>query len=391
MMLAAVLLMDLLAGMEFDLFVPSFPELQHQFQLTPFWVEALLSVNFIGYCLSLFFVGTLADNYGGKPIIALGLACFIIGCISCIWATTYAYLIIGRFLQGVGIAAPSILSFLIIADTYPLKKQQYLMAMLNGVINFSIGAAPVLGSYITLYFQWEGNFITLFGMGVITLVMTFVFIPQHKQIKQPEPFSLIGYLHIFNSKSLLLLISHLVFVFVPYWIFVGMSPLLFMESFGVPLSIFGFYQGALASIFAVGSILFGLMVGQYEDRKILVITNYIFIFSLATLAFVSFSDCANPLLITLAFVPFILGQIIPSTILYPISLNLIPQAKGKVSASIQGFKLILSAISVQIAGYFYVGTFQNIGYIMTLFIIASIISLIYVMKNSELMVYLKKP
>ena len=56
MILIAVILMDLLTGMEFDLFVPSFLQLQHYFNLTPCWVEALLSVNFIGFCLSLFFV-----------------------------------------------------------------------------------------------------------------------------------------------------------------------------------------------------------------------------------------------------------------------------------------------------------------------------------------------
>lgn len=61
MVLATIILMDLLVGMEFDLFVPSFPELQKHFTLTPFWVEALLSVNFLGYCISLFFVGALAD------------------------------------------------------------------------------------------------------------------------------------------------------------------------------------------------------------------------------------------------------------------------------------------------------------------------------------------
>ncbi len=69
MMLMTVILMDLLAGMEFDLFVPSFPELQTQFHLSPFLVETLLSINFIGFCLSLFFVGSLADHYGRKPII----------------------------------------------------------------------------------------------------------------------------------------------------------------------------------------------------------------------------------------------------------------------------------------------------------------------------------
>lgn len=118
MVLISVIFMDLLAGMEFDLFVPSFPELQSQFALSPFWVEALLSVNFLGYCLSLFFVGALGDRFGRKPIILLGLITFIFGSMLCLWAASYPFLIIGRFLQGVGVAAPAILSFLIIASAF---------------------------------------------------------------------------------------------------------------------------------------------------------------------------------------------------------------------------------------------------------------------------------
>ena len=83
MILFTVILMDLLAGMEFDLFVPSFPALQSQFELSPFLVEALLSINFIGYCLSLFVVGGLADRYGRKPILLLGILVFIIGSCLC--------------------------------------------------------------------------------------------------------------------------------------------------------------------------------------------------------------------------------------------------------------------------------------------------------------------
>lgn len=63
MILITVILMDILGGAEIDLFVPSFPELQAQFNLSPVWVEALLSINLAGYCLSLFFVGGLADRY----------------------------------------------------------------------------------------------------------------------------------------------------------------------------------------------------------------------------------------------------------------------------------------------------------------------------------------
>ena len=188
LILLTIILMDLLAGMEFDLFSPSFPELQTHFGLTPFWVEALLSINFIGYCISLFFVGSLADRYGRKPIIVMGLITFIIGSLLCLGAHTYLFLLIGRFFQGVGIAAPAILSFLIIADLYSLKKQQFLFAILNGIMSASVGIAPVIGSYVSLYFHWQGNFTALLLLGVATLLMTFLFIPNAKAPSIKSPF-----------------------------------------------------------------------------------------------------------------------------------------------------------------------------------------------------------
>lgn len=387
MILITVIFMDLLASMEFDLFVPSFPELQKQFSLSPFWLEALLSVNFVGYCLSLFFVGGLADRYGRRPIIFLGLLIFVMGGIFCLWPGSYPFILIGRFLQGVGVAAPAILSFLIIADSYPLKEQQFLMAMLNGSMNAAAAIAPVIGSYITLYFYWQGNFIALLLLGLITLLMTMAFIPSYKLPTHKQPLSLRGYISIFRSKSLMLLIIHILFMFVPYWIFVGISPLLYIKDLGVQLSHFGYYQGTFALVFALGSLLYGLIlrVYVYDQKKMLSIAMQIFIFSLIIIAWITFVDSTNPLLITLAFLPFIIGQVIPSTLLYPLCLNFMPEAKGRVSAIIQGGRLIFSALGLQIAGYFYQGTFRNIGIIICLFILLTVNTLFFVIKDPELM------
>lgn len=385
MALATIILMDVLSGMEFDLFVPSFPELQSQFNLSPFSVEALLSVNFAGYCLSLFFVGGLADHYGRKPIILIGLMTFIVGTILCLWAPSYQFLLFGRFLQGAGIAAPAILSFLIIADAYPLKKQQSLFGILNGLLNFSAGAAPVLGSYITLYFHWQGNFTALLFLGLVAFVMSMLFIPAHKLPEHKATLSLSGYIPIFKSKPLMLLIIHIVFNFVPYWVFVGMSPLLYMEDLGVSLAHFGYYQGALAFVFAFGSICFGLIVNRYDSKKMLYVSALIFVAALMSMALITVLDTRNPLFITLAFLLFIIGQIIPSTILHPLCLNFMPQAKGRVSAILQGGRLVFAALSLQFAGYFYQGSFRNIGIIIGAFILLTVITLFFVIKNRELM------
>lgn len=385
MILFTVILMDLLAGMEFDLFVPSFPALQSQFGLSPFAVEALLSINFIGYCLSLFVVGGLADRYGRKPILLLGTLVFIIGSCLCLWAASYPFLLVGRFLQGIGIAAPSILSFLIIADLYPLKQQQYFMAMLNGVMNTAAGLAPVIGSYITLYFYWQGNFKVLLFLGVFALVMILLFIPANKLPEQKETISPLEYITLFQSKPLMLLIAHIVFMFVPYWIFVGMSPLLYIQGLGVSLSHFGYYQGVLALVFALGSVLLGLIISRFNQKPMLFVSAQIFITSLICIGLVTIMDSQSPLLITLAFIPFIIGQVIPSAILYPLCLNFMPKAKGRVSAVIQGSRLIFCALGLQVAGFYYRGSFQNIGIILVGFIGLVVVTLFLVMKKGALM------
>ena len=383
--LLTIILMDIVVGMEFDIFVPSFPQLQHYFNLSPFWVEALLSINFVGYCLGLFFVGGLADRYGRKPILLVGFSIFILGSLSCVWAVSYYFLLVGRFLQGVGIAAPTILSFLIIADSYPLKKQQYLMAMLNGCVNVSVAAAPVIGSYVALYFHWQGNFIVLLGLGFIVFFMTLFFIPMYKLPGIKKTLSFRGYIPLFQSKPLMLLVIHIVFMAVPYWIFVGISPLLYMKGLGVSLAHFGYYQGIIALVFALGSVLFGLIIHEYEQKNILHVANGIFIASFMMIAVIAFFNSTSPMLITFVLIFFSIGQVIPCTILYPLCLNFMPEAKGKIAAVLQVARLILTALSLQLTGFLYQGSFQMIGVILCGFILVASITLFFVIQNRTLM------
>ncbi len=388
LILMTIILMDLLAGMEFDLFVPSFPELQSHFHLSSFLVESLLSVNFLGYCLSLFIVGSLADRYGRKPIILLGLLIFIIGSLFCLWAPSYSFLLAGRFLQGIGIASPAILSFLIIADSCSIKQQQFWMAMLNGTKNTAVAIAPVIGSYIALYFHWQGNFTALLLLGILVLMMTVLFIPYPSTSsglpEHTETISFKGYIPLFQSSSLMLLMLNIIFMFVPYWIFVGMSPLLYIKDLHVSLAHFGYYQGVLALVFALGSVLFGLIMHAFSQEKILGLASILYLISLVSISLVTLTNSFNPFLITIAFLPFIMSQIIPSNILVPICMNFIPNAKAKIAAVLQGSQLIFSAMSVGLAGYFYQGSFQHIGMIISIFILMAMMTHFMVIKNNHI-------
>lgn len=389
MLIFTILTMDLLTGMELDLFVPSFPVIQNEFMLSPFLVETLLSANFFGYCISLAFVGGLADRFGRKPIILIGLLLFLVGSVLCLFATSYPSLLIGRFLQGIGIAAPAILSFLIIADTYPMKQQQFYMAILNGVMNTAAAIAPVVGSYLTLYFHWQGNFTALFLLGLFAFVMTILFIPSYPALESKQSLSLRSYLPLLKTKHLMLLITCLACSFAPYWIFVGISPLLYMKDLGVSLAHFGFYQGSFGLVFGLGSLAFGYIISRLNQTKWLYIALTLYITGVFSIGFTLLVSSSNPLTITLALMPFNIALIMPSVILYPLCLNILPNAKGRISALMQGTRLIFSASALQIAGYFYHHTFLNIGIILISFIIIASLLLAFVMKNTKIMQEIK--
>lgn len=75
----------------------------------------------------------------------------------------------------------------------------------------------------------------------------------------------------------------------------------------------------------------------------------------------------------------------PSNILYPLCLHFMPEAKGRIAAVIQGGRLVFCAIGLQLAGFYYQGSFQNIGMIIAGFILLGVVTLFLVMKNEALM------
>jgi DHA1 family bicyclomycin/chloramphenicol resistance-like MFS transporter len=100
-----ILMMCTLGGAEIDIFVPSFPDLQRTFGLSPFMVELTLGVNLVAHCLTSLLVGNLGDRYGRRPLILIGLVIFIIGSLFCTFATAYWQLLGGVFFKASGYQA----------------------------------------------------------------------------------------------------------------------------------------------------------------------------------------------------------------------------------------------------------------------------------------------
>ncbi len=358
-----IIIIEILAGAEIDIFVPSFPELQRIFGLSPFMVEMTLFVNLVAHCFTSFLVCNLGDSYGHKTIITIGLVIFIAGSILCAFTNTYWVLLFGRFLQGVGISGPAVLAYTVLSNIYSTNKQQQILGILNATVTLAMASAPVLGSYIAAYFGWKGNFVALLLLGVLSLIMSNLFIPKGKENPNVS-LSLKEYLPILKSSKALYYIITIGMFTQSYWIFIGISPILYMEGLGVSLEHFGFYQGATSVVFAAVSLGSGYLMRKFGQKNCFISSIYLFVVFLIATIILMVLDVRNPMIITLVCIIIAVANVFPINILWPLSLEAVKNAKGRISAVFVSSRLIITAISIQIVSYFYNGSFIQLGIAM---------------------------
>lgn len=367
---ATVLLIQVLCGMEMDLFIPSFPELQQVFDLSPAMVQMTLSVNFIAFCICSLFAGALGDRYNQKKILISGLIIFVIGSLMCVMATSFYLLIIGRALQGIGISAPAILSFPILLEDYSSEKQPGIMGMINGVKTLAMAIAPLIGSFVNLYFSWRGNFVVLLGFGLICLVASVGSIPS-KTGNESVSLSLKTYIPLLKSQKFLSFTLGLSLLTSAYWMFMGMAPIFYMDDMGVPLRHFGYYQGALSLSFAMVCIMSPYILKRFGQPSCFYFGIVSCFFCALLILAMALLKIHQPFIITAVLVLFSIGIVFPINILYPYSLEILPYSKGRAAGVGQAIVLLLTAILLQFVGLFYNQTFMPIGLAMFVAIMLS--------------------
>lgn len=156
--LGIILLAFIAFYIETDIYTPSFPQMMNYFGTNEDIIQMLLSMNFLGLCLSCLFFGPASDAYGRKPILCSGLSLFMLGSIGCAITDSLNWMIIFRFLQGVGCGSITSAGITLFFDVYPSDKSSRLVSLCNGAIGGMMALAPMLGNWISLHMGWRMNF-----------------------------------------------------------------------------------------------------------------------------------------------------------------------------------------------------------------------------------------
>ncbi|WP_323763734.1 MFS transporter [Marinovum sp.] len=130
----------------------------------------LVTAFFLGLAAGQLVVGPLADSYGRKPVIYAGYGVFIAGCLVSGLTESWAVMLAGRVLQGVGAAAPRIVAVAMVRDQYEGRAMARIMSIAMAAFIIVPIIAPALGQGLIHLGGWRMTFVGLVVLALAVLV-----------------------------------------------------------------------------------------------------------------------------------------------------------------------------------------------------------------------------
>ena len=180
-----------LTALSIDAMLPALPQIGSDLNVQNGNTRQLvISIIFLGLALGQLFFGPLSDKTGRKPAIYAGYALYIAGALISLLAISFPILLLGRFLQGVGVSAPRAVTLALVRDRFEGRAMARVMSFIMTTFILVPMIAPSLGQAILLYSGWRAIFGSFILLAIITLAWFALRLPETLAPENRAPFSL---------------------------------------------------------------------------------------------------------------------------------------------------------------------------------------------------------
>ncbi len=154
-----IAMMMSLVALSIDTMLPALPAIINDLDVAnPNSGQLVLSTLFLGMSAGQIVYGPISDTIGRKPAISIGFGIFIAGTLLCLSATTFSAMLSGRILQGLGAAAPRIITLALVRDKYEGAEMARIMSFVMTIFILVPILAPFTGQVIMSIAGWRGIF-----------------------------------------------------------------------------------------------------------------------------------------------------------------------------------------------------------------------------------------
>lgn len=237
-----------------DFYLPSFPTLAQQFATDVEHIQLSLAAYFVGIAIGQLFYGPLADRFGRRVPLLVGVALFALGSLACAIAPSLEWLIAARFVQALGGCAGMVITRAVVRDLCDPLASAKVFSQLVLVMGLAPILAPLGGGLLLNTLGWPWIFHSLAIFATLCLLAVLRWLPETRpQELAPAPLSgafgqyraLLG-----NAPFMGYSLAGGV-AMAGMFAYIAGSPFVFIELYGVPAEHYGWLFGSNAAGFVI--------------------------------------------------------------------------------------------------------------------------------------------
>ncbi len=280
MFLLCTFLMIILYPLGIDLYLVAVPRIAQTLQGSEAQIHTAFSIYLLGMAATVLPGGMLADRHGRRPVVLGGALIFVVASLVAAEATGIAQFYLGRFWQGVGAGALYIMTFTVLRDVLSQARLAMALSLINGVICAIPVLVPVLGYLILSHFEWRGIFVGMALVAAISALVNLRLLKETRPARQPagaSPLALLG-MAPFMLRALLTSANVTAIL-----VYVSVSPLVLMTTFGLPPEQYTRLMMAMAGVSMSASFLTPLLLRWFGKARVLALSHLAYLLALLAL------------------------------------------------------------------------------------------------------------
>ena len=262
-----------LIAFSIDALLPALPDIASELvPLSPNKTQFIISSFLLGMGIATLFSGPLSDSFGRKKIIFVGGIIFLFGTVLASTANNLEIVLLGRFIQGLGVAGPRVVTLAIVRDLYAGRRMAQIMSISMIFFTFVPAVAPMIGALLLLNFGWRSIFTVFIVFLIIAVGWLLLRQPETLMIKNRVSFT---FTRIYNSlldcfSNKVFVISTILQTLTFSTLFASISTIqqIFDITYDKALS-FPYWFGLIALISGSGSLINSYLVVQMGMRKLI--------------------------------------------------------------------------------------------------------------------------
>jgi DHA1 family bicyclomycin/chloramphenicol resistance-like MFS transporter len=249
-----------------DFYLPSFPALARAFATDVEHVQLSLASYFVGLAIGQLIYGPMADRFGRRKPLLVGVALFSLASLACALAPSLEWLIAARFVQALGGCAGIVVSRAVVRDMCDPISSAKVFSQLMLVMGLAPILAPLAGGLLLSSLGWPSIFICLTLFSFACLLAVAKWLPETLADDAP-PAPLRGalgeYKRLFADLPFMGYALTGGFAIAGMFAYIAGSPFIFIELYGIPAEHYGWLFGSNALGFILVAQLNAWLVARH--------------------------------------------------------------------------------------------------------------------------------